>query len=80
MAKLPISPEQCRGARGLLGPSQLDLGKAANVSVQMIANFERGVRTPYANKLTAIKTALESAGVEFIDQNGGGPGVRLEKQ
>jgi hypothetical protein len=31
-----------------------------------------------ANDL-AIRRALESAGVEFIDENGGGPGVRLAK-
>ena len=29
-----------------------------------------------ANNL-AIRRALEIAGVEFIDENGGGPGVRL---
>jgi hypothetical protein len=29
-----------------------------------------------ANDL-AVRRALESAGVEFIDENGGGPGVRL---
>jgi hypothetical protein len=29
-----------------------------------------------ANNL-AIRGALEAAGVEFIDANGGGPGVRL---
>jgi hypothetical protein len=27
-----------------------------------------------------ICSALESAGVEFIDENGGGPGVRLRKR
>ena len=27
----------------------------------------------------AIRGALEAAGVEFIDENGGGPGVRLRK-
>jgi hypothetical protein len=27
-----------------------------------------------------IHSALESAGVEFIDENGGGPGVRLRKR
>jgi hypothetical protein len=32
-----------------------------------------------ANDL-AIRRALESAGVEFIDENGGGPGVRLRKR
>jgi hypothetical protein len=31
-----------------------------------------------ANDL-AIRRALESAGVEFIDENGGGPGLRLRK-
>jgi hypothetical protein len=28
----------------------------------------------------AIKRALESAGIDFIDENGGGPGVRLRKR
>jgi hypothetical protein len=32
-----------------------------------------------ANDL-AIRRALEAAGVEFIDENGGGPGVRLKKR
>jgi len=32
-----------------------------------------------ANDL-AIRRALEMAGVEFIDENGGGPGVRLKKR
>jgi hypothetical protein len=27
----------------------------------------------------AITNALKEAGVEFIDENGGGPGVRLRK-
>jgi hypothetical protein len=27
-----------------------------------------------------IKAALEKAGIEFIDENGGGPGVRLRKR
>ena len=31
-----------------------------------------------ANDL-AVRRGLESAGVEFIDVNGGGPGVRLSK-
>jgi hypothetical protein len=32
-----------------------------------------------ANNL-AIRRAFESAGVEFIDENGGGPGLRLRKR
>jgi hypothetical protein len=39
---------------------------------------ENGTSLTAANEL-AIKRALEAAGVEFIDENGGGPGVRLRK-
>ena len=35
---------------------------------------------PGANNLAAIKSALESAGVIFVDENGEGPGVRLRKR
>jgi hypothetical protein len=31
-----------------------------------------------ANDL-AVRRTLEAAGVEFIDENGGGPGVRLKR-
>ncbi len=30
--------------------------------------------------LRLLQWALESAGVEFIDENGGGPGVRLRER
>jgi hypothetical protein len=30
--------------------------------------------------LDVIRRALEAAGVEFIDENGGGPGVRLRER
>jgi hypothetical protein len=32
-----------------------------------------------AEKVAVVQRALEAAGVEFIDENGGGPGVRLQK-
>jgi hypothetical protein len=31
-----------------------------------------------ANDLS-VRRALEAAGIEFIEENGGGPGVRLRK-
>ena len=74
-----IFPSQCRGARGMLGWSQADLADAARISRPTLVDFERGARTPYPNNLAAIRTALEAAGVEFIPENGGGPGVRLRK-
>ena len=73
-----LSAAQCRGARAMLGISQTELAEAASVSRQTIVDFERGARTPYANNLSAIRKALEAAGVEFIPQNGGGHGVRLK--
>lgn len=45
-----------------------------------IAEFEAGKRIPIANNLAAIRTALETAGIIFIDENGEGPGVRLRRK
>jgi transcriptional regulator with XRE-family HTH domain len=74
---MSISPSQCRAARALIELDQNDLASAASVSRGVIIDFEKGRRTPGANNLAAIRAALESAGVEFISANGGGPGVRL---
>ena len=54
-----------------------DLAAAAQVAQATLTDFEAGKRTPYPRTLSAIRTALESAGVEFIEENGGGAGVRL---
>nr|WP_269448005.1 helix-turn-helix domain-containing protein [Acetobacter malorum] len=76
---MEITAAQCRGARAMLGISQTELAQQASVSRQTVVDFERGARTPYTNNLTAIRSALEAAGVEFIPENGGGVGVRLRK-
>ena len=75
-----ISAAQCRGARAMLGLSQGQLAEAAKVSRPTVVDFERGTRIPHLNNLEAICIALESAGIEFISENGGGPGVRLAKK
>jgi len=74
-----LSAAQCRGARAMIGWSQTRLAESASVARQTVVDFERGARVPYQNNLAAIRSALESAGVEFIAENGGGPGVRLRK-
>ncbi|WP_207764936.1 helix-turn-helix domain-containing protein [Hyphococcus luteus] len=74
-----ITKEQCRAARALIGWSRSDLASAAKVSERTITDFERGARSPIHASLAAIAQALESGGVEFIPENGGGPGVRLAK-
>lgn len=70
---------QCRAARGLLGWSQADLSRESTVSEKTLSDFEKGARTPYPRTLADLQRALESAGVEFIPENGGGPGVRVKK-
>ena len=74
-----MTPAQCRAARALVGMSQDDLVEASGVAKGTIATFELGQRQPYARTLAAIRSALEAAGVEFIEENGGGAGVRLRK-
>jgi transcriptional regulator with XRE-family HTH domain len=68
---------QCRAARALLDWNQSELSERANVALSTVRRFEKSANQPIANNLVAIRTALESAGVIFIDQNGNGPGVRL---
>ena len=76
-----ISSAQLRAARALLRWSALDLAKASKVGVATIRRVEvmEGEIPVTAANEAALRRALESAGVEFIDENGGGPGVRLRK-
>ena len=74
-----ITPEQTRAARALKDWSQDDLAKAAHIGLSTVRDFEKGRRVPTHNNLLGMKTALEEAGVVFVDPNGLGPGVRLRK-
>lgn len=75
-----LSPEQCRAGRALLSWSQYDLEAKAKVAQKTIADFELGKRSPHGSTLAKLQATLERAGVEFIDENGGGAGVRLKKR
>lgn len=74
-----MTPAQCRAARALLSLEQGDLAASAGIARATIIDFEREARTPRKTTLDALRIALEAAGVEFIAENGGGPGVRLRK-
>jgi predicted transcriptional regulator len=74
-----ITSAQCRAARGLVGWSQQQLAKNAGVGTVAIHQLESGTSQPRRATLDVVKRALEAGGVEFIDENGGGPGVRLRK-
>ena len=72
-----ITPAQCRAARGLISWSQQDLAREARVGIVTVHQLEAGVSQPRRATLDVIRRAFESAGVEFIDENGGGPGVAI---
>ncbi|NJL08926.1 MAG: helix-turn-helix domain-containing protein [Methylacidiphilales bacterium] len=74
-----MTPAQCRAARGLLDWPQQQLADAARVGVVTVRQFEAGASQPRNATLDVLRRALEAAGVEFIPENGGGPGVRLKK-
>jgi predicted transcriptional regulator len=74
-----INPAQCRAARGLLAWSQHDLARSAGIGIVTVHQLEAGTSEPRRATLDVIRRAFEAAGVEFIDENGGGPGVRLQK-
>ncbi|WP_424362953.1 helix-turn-helix domain-containing protein [Methylocystis parvus] len=63
----------------MLDWSQQHLAEAAKIGNATIRNFEGGKSEPQSATLDVLKRALETAGVEFIPENGGGPGVRLRK-
>jgi hypothetical protein len=77
----PLTSAQIRAARALIRWSAEDLAQQSALSVATIRRAElteRETSMTAANDL-AVRRVLEAAGVEFIDENGGGPGVRLRK-
>ena len=79
---MSLTGAQIRAARALVRWSAEDLSRQSSVSLRTIrraelADYQTNMTVP--NDL-AIRRALESAGVEFIDENGSGPGVRLRKR
>lgn len=63
-------------ARAAVGWTTRDLAAKALVGVNTINRFEAG-QEARAVTTGKIRETLEKAGVEFIPENGGGPGVRL---
>lgn len=74
-----MTPAQCRAARALLDMNQTALAGAADLGLSTVVDFEKERRVVSDQAIAAIRAALESAGVEFIAENGGGAGVRLRK-
>ena len=82
MKQRSLTSAQIRAARALLRWRAQDLARESSVGV---ATIRRAELTEAETSMTAandlaVRRALESNGVEFIDENGGGPGVRLRKR
>ena len=71
-----MNAAQCRMARSALQLGVRELAEAAQVSPTTISRLEAGEELK-PRTVAAIRAALEAAGVEFIPENGSGPGVRL---
>lgn len=74
-----ITSQQLRAARAMLGLSQADLAMVTGRTDKTIRRAETDVSLVAADTVAALSAALENAGVVFLPENGGGPGVRLKK-
>jgi DNA-binding XRE family transcriptional regulator len=72
---------QLRAARGLVDMDQITLAQLAGVSATTIRSMEARKAETLTSALTVVKavqSALEAAGVEFLDDKS--PGVRLRRE
>ena len=77
-----VTGKQLAAARALLGIGQTELASSAKVSAPTLRRMEasKGFAEGMTNNVAAVVTALQNAGITFIDGNysgSGGPGVRL---
>jgi transcriptional regulator with XRE-family HTH domain len=80
--KRTLTSAQIRAARSLIKWTAEDLARESSVSLRTIRRAEladQDTSMTTANEL-AVRRALEVAGVEFIEENGGGAGVRLRQR
>jgi hypothetical protein len=77
----PLISAQIRAARALLRWSAEELARRSALGVTTIRRAELmdDVTSMTASNDLAVRRAFEDAGVEFIDENGGGAGVRFRK-
>ncbi len=74
-----IDSAQIRAARGLLKWTQAALAHKAALSTVTLNMIENETVAPRANTVEAIQRALESGGVEFLEESGSGVGVRFRR-
>lgn len=75
MGNTSITSEQVRAALGLLGWEQNDLAKASSLTVDTISHICLGKHKPNTKTQKKIRHALETQGIELLDN-----GVRRQSQ
>jgi hypothetical protein len=73
-----ITGPQCRAARALVEVSRAKLAFRSQVDETVIEIFERMIDSPRPDVIASLETALQDLGAVFIEENGGGIGVRLK--
>ena len=76
---MPVTSAQLRMARAALHWTVRDLAEATGLHRNTITNIEVGRYAGDQKTLEIIEAVFSRAGVEFIDENGGGAGVRMKK-
>ena len=78
----PLTSAQIRAARALLRWSAEDLARESSLGVTTIrrAELAEGETSMTTANDSTVRRTLEAAGVQFIEENGGGPGVRLKRR
>ena len=74
-----MKPVQLKMARAAVGWGVRELAKKAGVTANTVTRIENGADAKQST-IDRLQHALEAAGVEFIQEDGGGPGVRLRKR
>jgi transcriptional regulator with XRE-family HTH domain len=74
-----MKPIQLRMARAAVGWGVRELAEKAGVTANTVTRIENGSDARQST-MDSLRDALEAAGVDFIEENGGGPGVRLRKR
>ena len=78
---MSITGGQIRAARGFLQWTAAELAGKARLGLSTVRRAEDvdGLPSLTLANVEAIRRALEEAGIEFIPENGGGPGVRMKE-
>jgi hypothetical protein len=72
-----MTPLLCRAARAILNWTQKDLGELSGTSRDTVRYFETEKRITLPHNLTKMRDAFIGAGIQFVEENGNGVGVRL---